>query len=276
VHHSDASDVVLRPGHSEFTWRGQRITTPLTGAINVDNTLLAAEAALALGEPHLGPEEIALALRHVQAVPGRLQVIAGPPEPGPASASASAEAEERPPFTVLVDYAHTPAGLEVVLGEARSLAPGGRVLSVFGCGGNRDRSKRPVMGGVAERMSDLAFVTSDNPRDEDPLAVIDEVLRGIPDGRSNPRIVVEPDRRVAIRLALDAAGPGDVVVIAGKGHEAYQEIAGQRLPFDDAVEARRALAVRYGSDPATWATGGTGVTAVTAVTAASGSAHPEV
>ena len=272
VHHSDASDVVLRPGHSEFTWRGQRITTPLTGAINVDNTLLAAEAALALGEPHLGVEEIALALRHVQAVPGRLQVIVTPPAPGTASASA----EERPPFTVLVDYAHTPAGLEVVLGEARSLAPGGRVLSVFGCGGNRDRSKRPVMGGVAERMSDLAFVTSDNPRDEDPLAVIDEVLRGIPDGRSNPRIVVEPDRRVAIRLALDAAGPGDVVVIAGKGHEAYQEIAGQRLPFDDAVEARRALAVRYGSDPATWATGGTGVTAVTAVTAASGSAHPEV
>jgi len=279
VHHSDASDVVLRPGHSEFTWRGQRITTPLTGAINVDNTLLAAEAALALGEPHLGPEEIALALRHVQAVPGRLQVIVTPPGPGPASGSASAsasagaEAEERPPFTVLVDYAHTPAGLEVVLGEARSLAPGGRVLSVFGCGGNRDRSKRPVMGGVAERMSDLAFVTSDNPRDEDPLAVIDEVLRGIPDGRTNPRIVVEPDRRVAIRRALDAAGAGDVVVIAGKGHEAYQEIAGQRLPFDDAVEARQALAVRYGSDPATWATG---ATATTSVTAASGSAHPEV
>ncbi len=270
VHHSDASDVVMRPGHSEFTWRGQRITTPLTGAINVDNALLAAEAALALGEPHLGPEEIALALGHVQPVPGRLQVIVTPPGPGPASAAAAeAEAEDRPPFTVLVDYAHTPAGLEVVLGEARSLAPGGRVLSVFGCGGNRDRSKRPVMGGVAERLSDLAFVTSDNPRHEDPLAVIEEVLRGIPDGRTNPRIVVEPDRRVAIRRALDAAGPGDVVVIAGKGHEAYQEIAGQRLPFDDAVEARRALAARYGSDPATWAT-------TASVTAASGSAHPEV
>jgi len=271
VHHSDASDVVLRPGHSEFTWRAQRITTPLTGAINVDNTLLAVEAALALGEPHLGPEEIALALRHVQPVPGRLQVIVTPPVPGPTSASA--ETEERPPFTVLVDYAHTPAGLEVVLGEARSLVPGGRVLSIFGCGGNRDRSKRLVMGGVAERMSDLAFVTSDNPRDEDPLAIIEEVLRGIPGGRTNPRIVVEPDRRVAIRRALDAAGTGDVVVIAGKGHEAYQEIAGQRLPFDDAVEARQALAARYGSDPATWATG---ATATASVTAASGSAHPEV
>src|SRR5208282_850439 len=114
VHHSDASDVVLRPGHSEFTWRGQRITTTLTGAINVDNTLLAAEAALALGEPHLGPEDIALALRHVQPVPGRLQVIATPPAArgaAAAGAQAAAEAAERPPFTVLVDYAHTPAGL---------------------------------------------------------------------------------------------------------------------------------------------------------------------
>ena len=279
VHHSDASDVVLRPGHTEFTWRGQRITTTLTGAINVDNTLLAAEAALALGEPHLGPEDIALALRHVQPVPGRLQVIATPPAArgaAAAGAQAAAEAAERPPFTVLVDYAHTPAGLEVVLGEARSLVPGGRVLSIFGCGGNRDRSKRPVMGGVAARMSDLAFVTSDNPRDEDPLEIIDDVLRGIPGGRTNQRIVVEPDRRSAIRRALDAAGPGDVVVLAGKGHETYQEIAGRRLPFDDAVEARQALAVRYGSDPTTWATGAATTPVGSTSAAPSGSAHSEV
>jgi UDP-N-acetylmuramoyl-L-alanyl-D-glutamate--2,6-diaminopimelate ligase len=267
VHHSDATDVVLRPGHTEFTWRGQRITTTLTGSINVDNTLLAAEAALALGEAQLGPEEIALGLRHVRPVPGRLQVIAAPAPPDPSAAAA--EAAERPPFTVLVDYAHTPAGLEVVLGEARSLVPGGRVLSIFGCGGNRDRSKRPVMGGVAERMSDLAFVTSDNPRDEDPLEIIEEVLQGVPGGRTNPRVVVEPDRRVAIRRALEAARPGDVVVLAGKGHETYQEIAGRQLPFDDAVEARRALSARYASDHSTWATGAT-------ATAAAGSAHPEV
>ena len=189
-------------------------------------------------------------MRNVSPVPGRLQVIAAPGE--------RAAEGEGPPFTVLVDYAHTPAGLEVVLGEARTLVPGGRVLSVFGCGGNRDRAKRPVMGGVAERLSDLTFVTSDNPRDEDPLEIIDQVLGGIARGRHNPRVVVEQDRRVAIRRALDEAAPGDVVVIAGKGHETYQEIAGQRLPFDDAVEAREALAARYGPVRAPRATSSSG------------------
>jgi UDP-N-acetylmuramoyl-L-alanyl-D-glutamate--2,6-diaminopimelate ligase len=243
VHHGDATDVVLRPGHSEFTWRGQRIVTPLTGAVNVDNALLAAEAALALEELDLGPEEIAQAMAHLGPVQGRLQVIAAPGSP---------TATDRPPFTVLVDYAHTPAGLEVVLGEARGLASSGRVLCVFGCGGNRDRAKRPLMGAAATQLSDLAFLTSDNPRFEDPLAIIDEVLGGVPGGRSNPHIVVEPDRGVAIRLALHAAGPGDVVVIAGKGHETYQEVAGQRLPFDDAVEARRILSSQFDADPRAW------------------------
>jgi UDP-N-acetylmuramoyl-L-alanyl-D-glutamate--2,6-diaminopimelate ligase len=155
-----------------------------------------------------------------------------------------------------VDYAHTPAGLEVVLAEARQLGPGptGRVISVFGCGGNRDRAKRPVMGTVAAAGSDLAILTSDNPRDEDPMAIIEEVLAGIPGGRENAHVVVEADRRVAIRRALDAAEPGDVVVIAGKGHETYQQIAGRRLSFDDAVEARDALSARFASDPGTWVT----------------------
>ena len=156
----------------------------------------------------------------------------------------------------------------MVLGEARSLAPGGRVLTVFGCGGNRDRAKRPVMGGVAERLSDLAFVTSDNPRHEDPLAIIDEVLGGIAGGRANPQVVVEPDRRLAIRRALDAAGPGDVVVIAGKGHETYQDIAGERRPFDDAVEARQALDARYTTDP------GRARSVTATSTATTGGAHP--
>jgi UDP-N-acetylmuramoyl-L-alanyl-D-glutamate--2,6-diaminopimelate ligase len=248
VRHADASDIVLRPGSTEFTWRGHRIVTPLTGSVNVDNALLAAETALVL---ELEPGEVAEALAHLSPVPGRLQVIAAP-SGGAGDNDTGAREATSPPFTVIVDYAHTPAGLEVVLGEARSIVPEGRVLTVFGCGGNRDRAKRPVMGGAAERLSDLAYVTSDNPRDEDPSAIIDEVLGGIPGGRDNPRVVVEPDRRVAIRRALDAAQPGDVVVIAGKGHETYQEIAGRRLPFDDADEARRALSARYDSDPQSW------------------------
>jgi UDP-N-acetylmuramoyl-L-alanyl-D-glutamate--2,6-diaminopimelate ligase len=109
------------------------------------------------------------------------------------------------------------------------------------------------MGEAAAHLSDLAFLTSDNPRSEDPLAIIEEVLGGVPGGRSNPHIVVEPDRGAAIRLALHAARPGDVVVIAGKGHETYQEVASQRLPFDDAVEARRILSSRFDADPRTWA-----------------------
>jgi UDP-N-acetylmuramoyl-L-alanyl-D-glutamate--2,6-diaminopimelate ligase len=272
VRHSDAGDVVLRPGHTEFTWRGHRVATPLTGGINIDNALLAAEAALAL-DLEIEPAEIAAAMTHLRPVQGRLQVIAAPaaadaPAPsgrlaggtggtsGAVGRAVGGTRGSRPPFTVLVDYAHTPAGLEVVLAEARQLGPGptGRVISVFGCGGNRDRAKRPVMGAVAAAASDVAILTSDNPRDEDPFAIIEEVLAGVPGGRANPRVLVEADRRVAIRRALDAAEPGDVVVIAGKGHETYQEIAGRRLPFDDAVEARDALAARFGSDPSTWVT----------------------
>jgi UDP-N-acetylmuramoyl-L-alanyl-D-glutamate--2,6-diaminopimelate ligase len=139
VHHTDASDIVLRPGRTEFTWREQRVVTPLTGAINVDNALLAAEAALAIG---LDPSEIAVAFSLVSPPPGRLEVISAPP-------ALKGVGPESPPFTVIVDYAHTPAGLEVVLGEARGLTENnGRVLVVFGCGGNRDRAKRPKMGRV--------------------------------------------------------------------------------------------------------------------------------
>lgn len=252
VRHADAGDVFLAPGHTEFTWRGHRVATRLTGGVNVDNTLLAAEAALA-SNLDLDASEVAAAMSQLRPVPGRLQVIAAPPEP---SAAAGEKGSARPPFTVLVDYAHTPAGLAVVLAEARHLGAGptGRVISVFGCGGNRDRAKRPVMGEVAAAGSDLAIVTSDNPRDEDPGTIIEEVLAGIPGGRTNPHIAVEEDRRVAIRRALDAARPGDVVVIAGKGHETYQEIAGRRLPFDDAVEARDALSARFTSDPSSWVT----------------------
>jgi UDP-N-acetylmuramoyl-L-alanyl-D-glutamate--2,6-diaminopimelate ligase len=246
VRRSDASAIVLRPGHTEFRWRDQAVSTPLTGAINVDNALLAAEAALTLG---LEPAEIAAALSEVSPPPGRFQVIAAP-------SPIAGNPPDSPPFTVVVDYAHTPAGLEAVLREARGLAADdGRVLVVFGCGGNRDRAKRPKMGHAAAVLSDVAVLTSDNPRDEDPMAIIDEVLAGVePARRDSGSFVVEPDRRQAVQRALREARAGDVVIIAGKGHETYQEIAGRRLAFDDVVEARRALSARFGTDPATWAT----------------------
>jgi UDP-N-acetylmuramoyl-L-alanyl-D-glutamate--2,6-diaminopimelate ligase len=228
VRRSATSDVEARPGSTAFTWRGQRVEMPLTGSVNVDNALLAAEAALVVEELGLTVEEIAHALTRVRPVPGRMEVIA---LPGPATG-----------FTVLVDYAHTPAGLEVVLGEARRLATGGRVLCVFGCGGDRDRAKRPVMGAVAARSSDLAFVTSDNPRHEDPGAIVADVLAGIAGGARAEGVVVEPDRATAIERALRSARPADVVVVAGKGHETSQEIGDRRLPFEDAAEVRRVLA----------------------------------
>ncbi len=241
VHRRDASDVVLAPGRTWFTWRGHRVGTPLTGDVNVENALLAAEVALALG---IEIPEIVAAFPHVSPAPGRFQVLSAPAGAAPGS----------PPFTVLVDYAHTPAGLDVVLREARGLATdGGRVLVAFGCGGNRDRAKRPKMGRAASLLSDVAVLTSDNPRDEDPLSIIEEVRAGVAaDAPPHAAFMVEPDRRAAIRLVLEEARTGDVVVIAGKGHEDYQEIGGVRLPFDDVVEARRALSSRFPSDPATW------------------------
>ena len=243
VHRRDASDVVLAAGRTWFTWRGHRVATPLTGAVNVDNALLAAEVALTLG---LELPEIVAAFPHVSPTPGRFQVLSAPGAAGTAVGS--------PPFTVVVDYAHTPAGLEVVLGEARGLAgTGGRVLVAFGCGGNRDREKRPKMGRAASLLSEVAVLTSDNPRDEDPLSIIEEVRAGVAaETPLHSAFMVEPDRHAAIALVLEEARAGDVVVIAGKGHEDYQEIGGVRLPFNDVVEARRALAARFPTDPSTW------------------------
>jgi UDP-N-acetylmuramoyl-L-alanyl-D-glutamate--2,6-diaminopimelate ligase len=143
---------------------------------------------------------------------------------------------------VLVDYAHTPDALASVLGAARALVDGGKLVVVFGCGGDRDRSKRPLMGEVATRLADVAVLTSDNPRSEDPDAIARDVLRGIPSERAAP--VVELDRRAAIRAALRAAGAGDVVVIAGKGHETGQTAGGVTTPFDDRVVASEELAGR--------------------------------
>ena len=143
-------------------------------------------------------------------------------------------------FTVVVDYAHTPDSIHSVLRGARASADG-RVIVVFGCGGDRDRAKRPMMGRAAAEDADLVIVTSDNPRSEDPLAIIEQVTSGIPDDAAS---IVEPDRQTAIERAIDEARSGDVVVIAGKGHETTQEVDGEFVPFDDREVARAALARR--------------------------------
>jgi len=143
------------------------------------------------------------------------------------------------PFRVVVDFAHTPDALEGVLSELRSTIDG-RLIVVFGCGGDRDRAKRPLMGRVAADGADLVFVTSDNPRSEPPEAIIADVVAGVPPARRG-NLVTEPDRRAAIGLALDAAQAGDAVVIAGKGHETTQTVAGESRPFDDREAARQLL-----------------------------------
>jgi UDP-N-acetylmuramoyl-L-alanyl-D-glutamate--2,6-diaminopimelate ligase len=186
----------------------------LRGSFNVENALGAAAAARALG---IDEDAIRAGIEAVEGVPGRLELV-----------------DEGQPFAVIVDYAHKPASLERVLQEARGLARG-RVFCVFGCGGDRDREKRPVMGRIASELADVAIVTSDNPRSEDPLAIIEEIVAGA------PGLDVEPDRRAAITRAIEAGREGDVVLIAGKGHEQGQEIAGVKHPFDDREVARELL-----------------------------------
>jgi len=185
----------------------------LRGRFNRANAAAAAAAARALG---IGDDAIRRGIEAVEVVPGRFEPV-----------------DEGQPFAVLVDYAHTPDALEAALGSARELAQG-RVICVFGAGGDRDRAKRPLMGRVVAELADEAIVTSDNPRSEDPAAIADAVVGGLD-------LEVELDRRRAIERALESAAPGDVVVIAGKGHEQGQEIEGRKLPFDDREVAREAL-----------------------------------
>jgi UDP-N-acetylmuramoyl-L-alanyl-D-glutamate--2,6-diaminopimelate ligase len=190
------------------------IELKLRGRFNVVNALAAVAAARALG---VDDDAIRRGIAALERVPGRFD-----------------EVDEGQPFTVLVDYAHTPGALESVLGAARELARGRRVICVFGAGGDRDRDKRPLMGRVVAALADVAIVTSDNPRSEDPAAIAAAVVDGLD-------LDVELDRRHAIARALDVARDDDVVVIAGKGHEQGQEIAGQKLPFDDREVVRDAL-----------------------------------
>src|SRR5689334_136393 len=191
------------------------LETRLPGLFNVQNVLAAVAAARSLG---VEPETIRAALASADRVPGRFEPV-----------------DEGQDFTVLVDYAHTPEALDNVLRAAREITRG-RLHVVFGAGGDRDRTKRPLMGGVAARLADRVIVTSDNPRSEDPEAIVDEVMAGAPDAER------EVDRRLAIARAVESAAAGDVVVIAGKGHEQGQEFEGGRKePFDDVTVAREAL-----------------------------------
>jgi UDP-N-acetylmuramoyl-L-alanyl-D-glutamate--2,6-diaminopimelate ligase len=213
-----ATDIATSAQGVSFRVDGTTVRSRLRGAFNVHNCLAAMAAARQVG---IDDATAARGIGLVRGVPGRLEPV-----------------ESGQPFQVLVDYAHTPDSVENVLRAARPLARG-KVIVVLGCGGDRDRGKRPRMGEAATRLADLSMLTSDNPRSEDPEAIIAEIEPGA--RRGGGAYVVEPDRRAAIRLALEAAKPADVVVIAGKGHETGQEFAGRVIPFDDRVVAAEEL-----------------------------------
>jgi len=210
-----ADGLELDASGSRFEAGGLALETRLRGRFNVENVLAAVALARLL---EVENDAIVEGVAAVTGVPGRFEAV-----------------DEGQPFAVLVDFAHTPDALANVLSEARNLAAG-RVVCVFGCGGDRDRAKRPLMGEVASRLANTVIVTSDNPRSEDPLAIIREALSGT-DGNAES----EPDRAAAIERAVGLAQEGDVVVIAGKGHEQGQEFAERTLPFDDREVARAAL-----------------------------------
>jgi UDP-N-acetylmuramoyl-L-alanyl-D-glutamate--2,6-diaminopimelate ligase len=209
------------------TPRGEApFATPLLGRYNLSNLLAAAAAAEALELPH---EAMVQALAAQRPVPGRLEPV-----------------DRGQPFPVFVDYAHTDAALEAALVSVREMAGIEKVAVVFGCGGDRDRGKRPIMGEVAGKLADLPVITSDNPRSEDPLAILAAIEDGLrASGRSGYRVV--PDRREAIQEAIAAAGPGWAVLVAGKGHEREQIVGDRRLPFSDFEEIEKALEERFGS-----------------------------
>ena len=225
-----AENICFEAGHTSYRWRTPSgdidIVSPLTGRVNVYNLLAASCAALARG---LTLEQIAHAAANLQQVPGRFQVVPGSREAG---------------FTVVVDYAHTDDALRNLIALAHDLvAPHhGRVVTLFGCGGDRDRTKRPRMGHAAGEGSDLVVLTSDNPRTEAPEAIIAEALAGVRE--TTTECIVEADRATAIRLAIQAAKPGDIVLLAGKGHEKVQILRHHTIPFDDVAVAEELLRLR--------------------------------
>ena len=218
-----ATDVQTTREGLSFRVGRLEVRSSLRGLFNVENCLAALAAARQIG---IADGAIVRGIGQIRGVPGRVEPV-----------------EVGQDFLVMVDYAHTPDSLENVLRTARPLASG-RLIAVFGCGGDRDRSKRPLMGRAATGLADLTVVTSDNPRSEDPLAILADIEPGAREGGG--AYVVEPDRRSAIRLAVQEAAPGDVVVIAGKGHETYQELADRTITFDDRVVASEEIRARLG------------------------------
>jgi len=220
-----ATEVSVSARGVSFTINGKWGRCPLnlklTGLFNVYNALGAFAATAALGVP---TEIIKDALENVRGVPGRFEPV-----------------DAGQDFTIIVDYAHTPDGLENILKTARQFTQG-RLITVYGCGGDRDRAKRPIMGSIAAKYSDFQIITSDNPRTEDPAKIIQDIIEGVRPLVKRENYLVEQDRRKAIGLAISAARKGDVVIIAGKGHEDYQIIGTDKFPFDDRREA--ALAVK--------------------------------
>jgi len=220
----ELTDVEVHTDRSTFSWRGHRVELRLGGTFNVSNALAAAEAAASAG---IDEASIVEGLGQPLTVPGRFEVI-----------------DEGQPFTVVVDFAHTPDALGKLLDSARQLVGNGQVIVAFGCGGERDVTKRPAMGEVAARLADRVVLTADNSRGEDTGAIIDAVRQGF--DRASPRrateLVIEPDRRTAISVAVAEARSGDMVLIAGKGHEQTLTIGRTVIPFDDRMVAREELA----------------------------------
>lgn len=222
-----ASDIKVQRTHTDMVVsikplgiQSLRIRMPLIGMFNVYNALAALSALVALGED---VKCAADALEQFAPPKGRLEPI-----------------DEGQPFMVLIDYAHTPDGLLQAIRALKPLKDGGRLIVVFGCGGDRDKTKRPKMGRIASTECDVVIVTSDNPRSEDPMLIIEQILSGV-ELAERHKVIVEPDRRKAIFKAIEMAQQGDIVLIAGKGHETYQIVGQQRIPFDDGEVAREAL-----------------------------------
>jgi UDP-N-acetylmuramoyl-L-alanyl-D-glutamate--2,6-diaminopimelate ligase len=217
VSRRDASEVETSLKGTTFFWRAHLVNSALLGDYNVDNSLIAMAIMSVLGADDAA---VAAAMGEVSSIVGRFDVVRGTD------------------VTVVVDYAHTPEGLRRLLADVRAMLPEGRVITVFGCGGDRDRAKRPEMGLVASTFSDVTIVTSDNPRSEEPESIIDAIMSGVVSGAN---VLREVDRRSAIARALELAAPGDVVVVAGKGHETTQIIGERVVAFDDRLVARELL-----------------------------------
>ena len=227
-----ATDIDVLASGAHFTLRsdafgaaGMKLSLHITGIFNVYNVMSAVGAALA---EHIAPDVIARVLADFHSVPGRFELV-----------------DAGQDFSIIVDYAHTPDGVENVLKTARQIAKR-HIIAVFGCGGDRDRTKRPIMGRLAAELADVVIATSDNPRSENPEAILREVEAGVKEKIGNKHHECIPDRRTAIRRAVELAQPDDIVVILGKGHEDYQILADRTIHFDDREEARAAVALKLG------------------------------